>query len=51
MEMQYRGNTNINIEKNKKGAPGLYRGIKHFSSNEKKLENVNYRKLYRGQTQ
>ena len=49
MEMQYRGNTNINIEKNKKVAPGLYRGIKHSGLKSKLANNRNYKKLYRGQ--
>jgi len=51
MEMQYRGNTNINIEKNKKGAQGLYRGIKHSGLKSKLVDNRNYKKLYRGQIQ
>ena len=51
MKMQYRGNTNINIEKNKKGAPGLYRGIEHSGLKLKLVDNRNYKKLYRGQIQ
>ena len=51
MEMQYRGNININIEKNKKGAPGLYRGIEHSGLKLKLVDNRNYKKLYRGQIQ
>ena len=48
---KYRGNENILSEKKVQMKQGQYRGVKYFSSNEKKLENVNYRKLYRGQTQ
>ena len=51
MEMQYRGNTNINIEKNKKGAPGLYRGIEHAGLKTKNITDKGYEKLYRGQIQ
>ena len=48
---KYRGNENILSEKKVQMKQGQYRGEKYFNSNEKKLENVNYRKLYRGQTQ
>ena len=49
MQMQYRGNKNINIEKNQNHAPGIYRGIEHVSLKSINIDDKNYEKLYRGQ--
>ena len=51
MQMQYRGNKNINTEKNHILAPGIYRGIEHAGVKTKYITDKGYEKLYRGQIQ
>ena len=51
MQMQYRGNKNINTEKNQNHAPGIYRGIEHTGLKTKNITDKGYEKLYRGQIQ
>ena len=51
MQMQYRGNKNINTEKNQNHAPGIYRGIEHAGLKTKNITDKGYEKLYRGQIQ
>ena len=46
MQMQYRGNKNINTEKNQNHAPGIYRGIEHAGLKTKNITDKGYEKLY-----
>jgi len=51
MQMQYRGNKNINTEKNQNHVPGIYRGIEHAGIKTINITDKSYEKLYRGQIQ